>query len=326
MNLKEAYIKIYLTVYEECMNYNINEPTYIITLQNLCRKGFKPYHIDNFLSIIDKFIAKNMINAYNISYLINLREIKFKFILDASAVFMQCNKIMYAKRRTMIMKINSFLIYCKRNLKLMNSFEKLDIPDKCINNQNNHYATKQNILTNVNITSNEMSNILVRKQEYMKLLTDEPELLETNDDTKIDDLTPCHEQYTNIIDNIVRSYSDKEPITKNRYNMRAIWEEQFRIDILERLHLLAYTHYTIHELASMGVKLIYMSELKIMHIDDLYTYYIASINTIRDFFANFTNICLEYTTIETNYLECCKQINNNQLSVLFPTIDANHTR
>jgi hypothetical protein len=320
MNRKKLYITKYLTIFEKCLDNQIKDTEYIREMQELCEKGFKTYHIENFHTYVNKFITKNLINAYNISILINLRDIKYKYFVDVSNAFARCKKIMYTNGKNMIVRINSIQKFCKKMLRMIRSFKKLDTQfvEPIYNNIDMikycyHDMNSDNKTIDINSDDSEDSynsddyDSISLKREYMKLLSDEPDLLELN----TIDSSEC-----NISPIIIKIHKDE----KSQYNARDTWGYNFRRDILDRLHLLVRTHYTIDQLVFMGVKLKYLSELQSINVDDLRCYYIDTVAIIHIFFSKLLKTCLEYINIEMNYINCCKQINCDQLSVLTPIV------
>lgn len=94
------------------------------------------------------------------------------------------------------------------------------------------------------------------------------------------------------------------------------FKHYIKLDIIDRLHLIAERHYTLNQLQYMGVELKYVSEIQKMSHDDLENYFIDVLNKIDKSIKSWITICRIYIDIEINYIECCQNISNGIKTVL----------
>ena len=126
MNVKNTYKHIYKLYYVAMVKGYISETRYIATIQKLCSKGFKTYHIENFLELILNFHNLNYFDSYNISLLLHLRDIYFKRITDFLEVFK------YTSKEKVIDKIRDIKKVLCNKLKIIQSFKKIERYDNAL--------------------------------------------------------------------------------------------------------------------------------------------------------------------------------------------------
>lgn len=88
------------------------------------------------------------------------------------------------------------------------------------------------------------------------------------------------------------------------------FEDNIRADILERLHLLAYKHFTIKQLTYIDIELKYINELFDMDISKLKKYYHRIVSQIDKQLIKWHNICENYELNQNEYEKYCENIIN----------------
>src|SRR5580692_10180382 len=117
-NKKETYINIYRYVCNASINNEINEDEYVATLQKLSADGFKTYHIDNFISFIEKLRIVGLCDSFNISLLMHMRDLTYRKISEIALMFDDIGKIFSYKKKTMIDRIRNISILLKNKMEL----------------------------------------------------------------------------------------------------------------------------------------------------------------------------------------------------------------
>ena len=98
--------------------------------------------------------------------------------------------------------------------------------------------------------------------------------------------------------------------------IEAEFRHYIKLDIIDRLHLLVDTHYSLNQLEYMSVELKYASEIHKMKHNDLENYFLDVLNKIEKSLKSWMMICRIYIDIEVNYIECCQNIINGKKTQL----------
>jgi len=152
-NKKEMYKNIYRNAYNANINNTISESKYIDILQSLSMKGFKTYHVENFNIFTKNLQLQGLYDSFNISVLINMRDLTYKHICSIALMFEDIGNIFAVKKKNMINRINSIRKLLKNKLKCITAFKRVDIVTS-IRNSDVH-----NSLLDTTYTANTFNNI-----------------------------------------------------------------------------------------------------------------------------------------------------------------------
>jgi hypothetical protein len=99
------------------------------------------------------------------------------------------------------------------------------------------------------------------------------------------------------------------------------WEYYVRLDIMNRLYLIAYTHFTLDQLKFLDVDLKKVSDLENMNLTTLIAYYVKAVKQIRMKIKRLIILCKMYIDIEIDYAKCCSDMANNLPTHLTLNVD-----
>jgi hypothetical protein len=290
---KDLYKQIYRVIYIANIKKMIDETKYIDVLQKLSMAGFKTYHIDDFDKLTIHLQSIGLNNSFNISILMHLRDTNYKKISDVAILFSEIGEIFSLKKRKMVDRMQSIRKILKHKLNLIKVFKKIE------------KISNFSIMDSSN-SSDQMNAIMVN--------------IHTNLSDDLSDDSSVH-----ISDN--KKNKKKPLLNKFKLSKHKI-ESEFRyytkLDIINRLHLLAETHFTLNQLQFMNVELKYLSEIEQMSNIDLELYYFDVLDRIDKSLKAWMTICRMYIDIEINYIECCDNIingNNTKLDLKHFSID-----
>ena len=123
---KEEYKKLYINAYNDNITGSISEVEYVYRLQTLNMKGFKTYHIDNFMLLTDKLHDNGLYDSFNISMLMHMRDLVYNKIADIALIFPDIGNIFAIKKHKMINRINNIQKLLKNKLKCIDAFKRID--------------------------------------------------------------------------------------------------------------------------------------------------------------------------------------------------------
>lgn len=298
-NKKHTYINVYKKIYDAHINGGIKEHIYIASLQKLTMAGMKTYHIDKYYEMISFFYDKQLFDSFNISMLLYIRDLIHRYFASISLFFADIRDIFIRKDKNAKQKINDIQELLNLRKTILKSFRKYEpplIPNKNINHYNYPKSPIDGFLSSPseNLNKTYINKIYINKTYINKTFNN-----------KI---------LSNTQQNITKPNITKPNITSEKIYEH--WERATKGDFIERLHLLAYKHYTIEELKFMEVTLKYASEINEMSYDRLQNYYDNTINTIDNKLSQWLHLCTIYLLIDANYVDCCDNINLNKPTYL----------
>jgi hypothetical protein len=163
---KRELCDLYMISYIALLQNIISQTVYINILQRIGKKGFKPYHIDNFELLINNLKNNNLIDSMNISILINIRDKKYKTIIELSTIFPEIKKELQSNAK-IISKMNKVIrILMEKNM-VFKAFKKLDNYQMCCPNID-EMSDIDNIVKNSNKKSQSESWITYNRIEIMQ--------------------------------------------------------------------------------------------------------------------------------------------------------------
>jgi hypothetical protein len=125
-NKKEMYKQIYKVIYIANINRMIDETRYIDILQKLSMEGFKTYHIDDFDKLTLHLQSIGLLDSFNVSILIHLRDTNYKKMSDVAILFTDIGNIFSRKKKRMVDRIQKIRKLLKAKLELLKSFKKFE--------------------------------------------------------------------------------------------------------------------------------------------------------------------------------------------------------
>lgn len=125
-NRKELYKQIYRIIYVANINRLIDETLYINMLQKLSMEGFKTYHINDFDKLTLHLQSIGLIDSFNVSILIYLRDMNYKRMSDIAILFADIGKIFSVKKKRMVDRMNKIRKLLKDKLEVIKSFKKFE--------------------------------------------------------------------------------------------------------------------------------------------------------------------------------------------------------
>lgn len=103
---------------------------------------------------------------------------------------------------------------------------------------------------------------------------------------------------------------------ENPSSIKNQWKNIMRKDILDRLYLLGYKHYSITQLHYMDVDIQLVSALNEYPYEKLEIYYLDTINKIDKSLRGWLMECEKYIDVENNYVKTCQCIMSSGNNVL----------
>lgn len=209
---KEIYKRIFLVSYIAVIRGEIDEKKYICILEKLNQVDFKTYNINNFSKMLDYLNVCGFNDAYNISALLNLRDINYKKISEIALNFEDIGSIFSYKKKDITYRITKIRKMIIAKLKIIESFEKLDIYDS-ENNINNEtilpktfiyeewvYYTRKEIINRLHILAQKYFTL-----EQLQYLNVELKHIIDIENMKITDL---EKYYYSVMTHIKKAYKN----------------------------------------------------------------------------------------------------------------------
>ena len=139
---------IYKITYISLVNKYIDENSYINILKKLVLKGFKSYEIENYSRLVMYLYDKKFNDAFNISILLYMKDLKYMELLKVAKMFEDIAHIFSYKKESMIDRIKKINVLVNDKIKLLKSFVLTDtICPNDIKVMNNWiYFTRKEIL------------------------------------------------------------------------------------------------------------------------------------------------------------------------------------
>ena len=298
---KDLYKQIYGVIYIANIKQMINEIKYIDVLQKLSMSGFKTYHIEDFDKLTIHLQSIGLNDSFNISILMHLRDTNYKKISDVAILFSDIGEIFSLKKRKMVDRMQSIRKILKHKINLIKVFKKLD------------KISNFSIIDSSN-SSDMMNTIMVNTHNNMT----ESSIVDSPNMNFIDTINKKQKNQTSSN----KTTSNKSKLTKHK--IESEFRYYIKLDIINRLHLLAENHFTLNQLQYMNVELKYLSEIEKMSNIDLEIYYFDVLDKIDKSLKAWMTICRMYIDIEINYIECCDNIikgNDTKLDLKHFSID-----
>jgi hypothetical protein len=207
---KEIYKRIFLVSYIAVVRGVIDEKKYIYILEKLNQVDFKTYNINNFSKMLTHLNTCGYKDAFNISLLLYVRDTSYKKISAIALNFEDIGNIFSYKKNDITYRITKIRKMIIAKLKIIESFEKMDIYDS-ENNINNETILPKTIIYEewVYYTRKEIINRLhILAQKYFTL----EQLQYLNVDLKhINDIenmkiTDLEKYYYSVITDIKKAY------------------------------------------------------------------------------------------------------------------------
>lgn len=129
---KTMYKQIYKVTYLANINKLIDEYKYIDVMQKLSTVGFKTYHINNFDMLTIHMKNIGLIDSFNISLLLYVRDTNYKVLLGVALRFDKIGKIFGMKRKKMVVRVHKIRKLLKEMGIMMKSFGKLEKKETAI--------------------------------------------------------------------------------------------------------------------------------------------------------------------------------------------------
>lgn len=323
---KDLYKQIYKVTYIANINKMINETRYIDILQKLSMEGFKTYHIDDFDKLTLHLQSIGLDDSFNISILMHLRDTNYKKMSEVAVLFNDIGEIFAMKKKKMVDRMHNIRKILKRKLDMIRSFKKIE--------KINSFS----VLDGMDRGGDEKNNIMNSLMSRNEI----DDLCDTDRSTSYDD-SASHDSYKKISDNLLASDSeiyrqlqsrreqtnilsykqnkmdtsiDPRKRKMSRQKIEFEWRYHTKSDIIDRLHLLAETHFTLNQLRYMNIELKYVSDIEKMAHIDLERYYLDVVNKIDRSLKEWMTICRMYIDIEVNYVECCENMINGTRTYL----------
>jgi hypothetical protein len=117
---------IYKITYISLINRYIDENSYINILKKLVLKGFKSYEIENYSRLVMYLYDKKFNDAFNISILLYMKDLKYMELLKVAKMFEDIGHIFSYKKESMIDRIKKINILVNDKIKLLKSFVLTD--------------------------------------------------------------------------------------------------------------------------------------------------------------------------------------------------------
>lgn len=158
---KELYIQIYKIAYIANINNFIEDTKYINVLQQLSINGFKTYFIDNFNKLVIHMHNIGLIDSFNVSMLIYLRDINYKQLSEIAILFGDIGRIFSCKKRKMVYRVNIIRKIIKCKIFVIKSFKKIEkLGDAMTNNIKLwYYNSRIDILDRLHLLVNKYYSI-----------------------------------------------------------------------------------------------------------------------------------------------------------------------
>lgn len=125
-NKKDTFKQIFSVTYIANVNKLINESKYIEVLQNLSLGGFKTYHINDFEKLTMYMQTIGLIDSFNISLLLHLRDTNYKKMIEIAMIFDEIGEILSVKKMTMVDRMHKIRIIIKEKLDFIKSYKRID--------------------------------------------------------------------------------------------------------------------------------------------------------------------------------------------------------
>jgi len=113
---------IFKITYISLIKGYIDEYAYINILKRLIHKNFKTYNIDNVIKLIIYLYSKKLNDAFNISLLTYMKDLKYIEILKISKKFDDIAQIFSYKKDNLIDRLKKIICTVNDKIKLFNSF------------------------------------------------------------------------------------------------------------------------------------------------------------------------------------------------------------
>ena len=209
---REIYKRIFLVSYIAIIRGEIDEKKYIRILEKLNQVDFKTYNINNFSKMLDYLHLCGFNNAYNISMLLNIRDIHYKKISDIALKFEDIGNIFSYKKKDITYRITKIRKKLISKLKIIEAFEKLDTYDT-ENNPNNETILTKDVIYNewIYYTRREIINRLhILISQYFTLEQLEYMNVELKHIIEIENMkiTDLEKYYYNVIECIKSVYKN----------------------------------------------------------------------------------------------------------------------
>jgi hypothetical protein len=299
---KEMYKEIYKVTYVANISKMIDETRYIDVLQKLCMNGFKTYHIRDFDKLTVYLQNIGLTDSFNMSVLIHLRDTNYKRLSEIAVFFEDIGAIFSNKKISMVSRVSAIRKILREKLTITRSFKKIEKLSNFLR------CNRMNTIGNLDFDI-KINNIdeLLRENNTGNDTTNTDNTFRVDYIDRANKRSPFEKMNT-------KCFYSKKRMTKSR--IESEWRFHTRNDILNRLHLLAQTHFTLNQLTFMGVELKHILEIESMSHNALESYYITTINTVLDSLKDWMMLCRMYIDIEVNYIECCDNVINGMTTKL----------
>jgi hypothetical protein len=390
---KEMYKQIYRVTYVANINRMIDESRYINVLQQLSMGGFKTYHIDDFDKLTVHMQKLGLVDSFNISILLHLRDTNYKKMSEIAVLFQDIGEIFSIKKKKMVDRIHKIRKILKNKLDMIQSFKKIEKIENFKIFLRTGSLTPGELVVQKPLASE--TGPLVPETIGTRPLVpgtigtgplvpgtigtgpEVPETIGTGprdpgtpitgpgvqeltpekiilDHRILENLYPEFEQTNNTMPTLAiesikernkLSYlSNPEPINLSPPNNKVIvtkllpgnpvpgdpmsrkpmskkkieieWYYYIKHDTMNRLHLLARTHFTLDQLKYMNVEMKQISVIQEFSVEQLEVYYEHVVDTINQSLKEWLTICKMYVDIEVNYVECCEKMINGMSTIL----------
>lgn len=323
----------------------INETRYIDILQKLSMEGFKTYHIEDFDKLTLHLQSIGLTDSFNISILMHLRDTNYKKMSEIAVLFDDIGEVFAMKKKKMVARMHDIRKILKQKLEMIRAFKKIDKINNFTVLEGDEKLDEENSLDDTDNTDDsdyfsgtedrdiwsdidQRSNYQGNDTGFKKPLNLKSKLNSRNINTvtkprtthNIADIlafglednqiykTVATKQKLDGTTNISRVIPPRKKM--GRQYIESEWRYYTKIDLIDRLHLLAEQHFTINQLRYMNVELKYISEVKKMTHLELEQYYLNVVTTIDHVLKEWMMICRMYIDIEVNYIECCENLIN----------------